>query len=76
MTEEMAALSREVGETKVMVTQMHKLLFGNGQPGRCGVHAQRIARLEIWRAWLAGAVAVLSVLLATATTIAAALLRR
>jgi hypothetical protein len=51
---------------------MQKTLLGNGQPGRCAEHGVRIARLERWRSWIAGALAVIGILWMAAVTVAAA----
>ena len=50
-----------------------KNLLGNGQPGLCAQHSDRIARLERWRAWLTGALAVLGLLWTATVTVFAAL---
>ena len=49
-------------------------LEGNGQPGRCAEHAAQIARLERWRSWIAGALAVLGLLWAATVTVVAAVI--
>jgi hypothetical protein len=48
-------------------------LVGNGQPGRCSVHSQRIRKLEVWKGWITGALALLSLMTAAAVTIVAAM---
>ncbi|HZV03759.1 MAG TPA: hypothetical protein VE999_01595 [Gemmataceae bacterium] len=65
-------LVAETAATRTVVEGMQKTLLGNGQPGRCAEHGIRIARLERWRSWIAGALAVLGVLWMAAVTIAAA----
>jgi hypothetical protein len=37
-----------------------KMLIGNGQPGKCGVNEGRISKLEHWRSWVNGALAVIT----------------
>jgi hypothetical protein len=64
----------EIAATRAIVEGMQKTLLGNGQPGVCAEHALRIARLERWRSWVAGALAALGVLWMAAVTIAAAIL--
>ena len=65
-------LAAEMTTTRAIVERLEKTLLGNGQPGRCAEHSMRIARLERWRSWVAGAVAVLGILWMAAVTIAAA----
>jgi len=65
-------LAAEMTATRAIVERLEKTLLGNGQPGRCAEHSVRIARLERWRAWVAGALAVLGILWMAAVTIAAA----
>jgi hypothetical protein len=65
-------LLAEVTATRTVVEGMQKTLLGNGQPGRCAEHGDRIARLERWRSWLTGALGVLGVLWAAAVTVFAA----
>ena len=67
-------LAAEMTETRAIVERLEKTLLGNGQPGRCAEHGARIARLEGWRSWVAGALAVLGVLWMAAVTIVAAAL--
>jgi hypothetical protein len=55
-----------------MVERLERTLLGNGQPGRCAEHALRIARLERWRSWIAGALAVIALLWVAAVTIVTA----
>lgn len=70
-------LVAEMSATRAVVENMQKTLLGNGQPGRCAEHGERIARLERWRAWLTGALAVLGILwTATVTVFAAAVVER
>jgi hypothetical protein len=52
-------LAAEMTATRAIVERLEKTLLGNGQPGRCAEHAARIARMERWRAWVTGALAVL-----------------
>lgn len=63
-----------VAATRTVVEGMQKTLLGNGQPGRCAEHSVRIARLERWRSWLTGALAVLGVLWVAAVTVFAAVI--
>ena len=65
-------LVAEMAATRVVVERLEKTLLGNGQPGRCAEHAARIARLERWRSWITGALAVMGILWAAAVTIVAA----
>ena len=65
-------LVAEMAATRTVVEGMQKTLLGNGQPGRCAEHGARIARLERWRSWMAGALAVIGILWMAAVTIAAA----
>jgi hypothetical protein len=65
-------LVAEMAATRTVVERLEKTLLGNGQPGICAEHAARIARLERWRSWLTGALAVIGVLWAAAVTIAVA----
>ncbi len=67
-------LVAEVTATRTTVEGMQKTLLGNGQPGRCAEHGERIARLERWRSWLTGALAVLGVLWTAAVTVFAAVI--
>jgi t-SNARE complex subunit (syntaxin) len=62
----------EVAATRAVVEGMQKTLLGNGQPGRCAKHSVRIARLERWQSWLAGALAVIGILWVAAVTVFAA----
>jgi hypothetical protein len=73
---EKAALDNaaEVAATRAIVEGMQKTLLGNGQPGRCAEHGTRIDRLERWRSWLTGAMAVLGILWAAAVTVFAAVI--
>ena len=66
------SLAAEMAETRAIVERLEKTLLGNGQPGRCEEHAVRIARLERWRSWIAGVLAVLGLLWAAAVTVVAA----
>lgn len=45
-------------------------LCDNGQPGRCSLHAMRLAKLEYFKAWAKGALAALSVVLMGFLTVA------
>jgi hypothetical protein len=65
-------LVAEMTATRTVVEGMQKTLLGNGQPGRCAEHGVRIARLERWRSWIAGALAVIGILWMAAVTVAAA----
>lgn len=65
-------LAAEMTATRASVERLEKTLLGNGQPGTCAEHGLRIARLERWRSWIAGALAVLGILWMAAVTIAAA----
>ena len=65
-------LVAEIAATRTTVEGMQKTLLGNGQPGRCAEHGVRIARLERWRSWITGALAVLGVLWTAAIGVAAA----
>ena len=62
----------EMAATRAVMESMQKTLLGNGQPGRCAEHGVRIARLERWRSWITGALAVLGVLCTAAVTVGAA----
>ena len=68
------SLVAEVASTRTLVEGMQKTLLGNGHPGRGAEHGMQIARLERWRAWLAGALAVVGVLWAAGVTVATAVL--
>lgn len=50
-------------------------LTGNGQPGRCASHSARIARLERWRSWMLGGMALLGITISVASVVLAATLR-
>ena len=65
-------LVTEMTATRTIVEGMEKTLLGNGQPGRCAEHGVRIARLERWRSWVAGALAILGILWVAAVTIVGA----
>jgi hypothetical protein len=65
-------LAAEMTATRTVVEGMQKTLLGNGQPGRCAEHGVRIARLERWRSWMAGALAIIGILWMAAVTVAAA----
>ena len=67
-------LVAEIAATRAVVEGMQKTLLGNGQPGRCAEHGVRIARLERWRSWIAGALAVIGVLWMAAVTVFAAVI--
>ena len=67
-------LVAETTATRTVVEGMQRTLLGNGQPGRCAEHGQRIARLERWRSWITGVLAVLGVLWAAAVTVVAAVI--
>jgi hypothetical protein len=55
---------RSMSDHDLLIRVATKLeeLVGNGQPGRCASHSNRIRKLEQWRSYLAGAIAVLSFL--------------
>ena len=65
-------LLTEVTATRTVVEGMQKTLLGNGQPGRCAEHSLRIARMERWRSWITGALAVVGILWVAVVAIAAA----
>ena len=65
-------LVAEMSATRAVMETMQKSLLGNGQPGRCALHSERIARLERWRSWLTGALAVLGILWTATVTVFAA----
>ena len=70
-------LVAEVAATRTVVERLEKTLLGNGQPGRCAEHDARIARLERWRSWMTGALAVIGILwAATVTIVTAAVVQR
>ena len=70
-------LAAEMTATRAIVERLEKTLLGNGQPGTCAEHGARIARLERWRSWVAGALAVLGILwMAAVTVVAAAVVER
>ncbi len=66
------SLAAEMAAIRAVVERLERTLLGNGQPGRCAEHAMRIARLERWRSWVAGALAVLGILWMAAVTVIAA----
>lgn len=47
-------------ELHTMVEEMRGRLFGNGQPGKCRMHDDRISRLELWRSGIVGVLIFLS----------------
>jgi hypothetical protein len=55
-------LVAESTATRTVLEGMQKTLLGNGQPGWCAQHCNRIAQLERWRSWVTGALAVISLL--------------
>jgi hypothetical protein len=61
-----------MAETRAIVERLEKTLLGNGQPGWCAEHRRRIARIEQWRAWIAGALALIAVLWMGAVSVIAA----
>ena len=65
-------LVAETAATRTVVESMQKTLLGNGQPGRCAEHSLRIARMERWRSWITGALAVVGILWVAVVAIAAA----
>ena len=70
-------LVAEMAATRTVVERLEKTLLGNGQPGRCAEHDARIARLERWRSWMTGALAVIGILwAATVTIVTAAVVQR
>ncbi len=56
---------------RAIVERLEKTLLGNGQPGWCAEHGRRIARVEQWRSWMTGALAVMGILWMGAVTIIA-----
>ena len=66
-------LVSETAATRTVVEGMQKTLLGNGQPGRCAEHGVRIARLERWRSWITGALAIVGILWMALVTVAAGL---
>ncbi len=68
----MEHLVGEIAATRTVVEGMQKTLLGNGQPGRCAEHGVRIARLERWRSWITGALAVVGILWMAAVSVAVA----
>jgi len=66
-------LVSETAATRTVVEGMQKTLLGNGQPGRCAEHGVRIARLERWRSWITGALAIVGILWMALITVAAGL---
>jgi hypothetical protein len=64
----------EITTSHTILEGMQKTLLGNGQPGKCALHGERIARLERWRSWLAGALAVIGLLWGGTVTVLAAVL--
>lgn len=40
---------------ETLVQSLHADLKGNGQPGRCTLHGNRLTVLESWRSWMSGA---------------------
>ena len=75
---EKAAMENAVtlAATRTVVEEMQKTLLGNGQPGWCAEHRARIARLESWRSWITGALAVLGMLWAAGVTVFVAWARK
>jgi hypothetical protein len=70
-------LAAEMTATRAIVERLERTLLGNGQPGRCAEHAARISRMERWRAWVTGALAVLGILwMAAVTVVTAAVVER
>ena len=66
-------LVSETAETRTVVEGMQRTLLGNGQPGRCAEHGVRIARLERWRSWITGALAIVGILWMALVSVAAGL---
>ena len=66
-------LVAETAATRTVVEGMQRTLLGNGQPGRCAEHGVRIARLERWRSWVTGALAIIGILWMALVTVAAGL---
>ena len=66
-------LVSETAATRTVVEGMQKTLLGNGQPGRCAEHGVRIARLERWRSWITGALAIVGILWMALVSVAAGL---
>lgn len=63
-----SADSERLARIETQLDLLVKDLRGNGQPGRCAIQSQRIARLERWRSWMAGAIAVISLVVGAAIT--------
>jgi len=70
-------LAAEMKAMRAILERLEKTLLGNGQPGWCAEHGRRLGRLEQWRSWIAGALAVFGVLwMAAVTIIGAVVLER
>lgn len=68
-----AGLEREMGEVRTIVTRIdQELLGGDGKPGRMNVHSDRLGRLERWRSYMTGALAVIGLLMTAAIALGAA----
>ena len=67
-------LAVEVASLRTTVEGVCTTLLGNGQPGRCAAHGESIAKLERWRSWLTGALAVVGLLWGATVTIFAAII--
>ena len=51
-----------LGRIDTRLANLEKHLLGNGQPGACASHADRLRKLESWRSYIAGAVAMLGMI--------------
>jgi membrane protein YqaA with SNARE-associated domain len=51
-----------LGRIDTRLANLEKHLLGNGQPGACEGHSRRLRKLEAWRSYITGAVAMLGVL--------------
>jgi hypothetical protein len=67
-------LAGEMAAIRAIVERLEKTLLGNGQPGQCAAHGLRLSRLERWRAWITGALAIVGVLWMAAATLGGAVL--
>ncbi len=70
-----AADSERLARIETQLNLLVKDLQGNGQPGRCAIQGQRIGRLERWRSWMAGAIAVITFMLTVGGAVVAAKLK-
>jgi hypothetical protein len=67
-------LVAETTETRTILIGTQKTLLGNGQPGRCSVHTDRIDKLERWQSWVTGGLAIAGLLWGAITAIIATLI--